>query len=100
MSLMSLEKLTSANPALTNSNIRIDKVTQQAISTIITNMGFNGQNNATLSKIGKVISKVYREKHGTAPEKTQKYVNGSVRTVNAYKKSDMTMIQEIITDTL
>ena len=70
------------------------------ISTIITNMGFKGQNNATLSKIGKAISKAYREKHGTAPEKTQKYVNGSVRNVNAYKKSDMTMIQEIIQDTL
>ena len=30
MSLMTLEEITSVNPALTNSNIRIDKTTQQA----------------------------------------------------------------------
>ena len=70
------------------------------ISTIVTDLGFRGQNNAMLSKLGKSVAKAYRNRHGTAPDKTQKYVNGSVRSVNAYKQSDVSMIQEIIRDTL
>ena len=66
------------------------------ISTIITNMGFRGQRNSTLCRIGKSVAKSYREMYGTAPKKTEKYVNGSVRYVNAYMQSDVAMIQEII----
>jgi hypothetical protein len=66
------------------------------ISTIITDMGFRGQSNPTLCRIGKAIAKAYRETHGTAPKKTEKYVNGSVRKVNAYMQSDVDMMQAII----
>jgi hypothetical protein len=65
------------------------------ISTIITNMGFRGQCNSTLCRIGKSVAKSYREMYGSAPKKTEKYVNGSVRYVNAYMQSDVAMIQEI-----
>jgi hypothetical protein len=66
------------------------------ISTIASDLGFRGQSNAVLSRLGKAIAKAYRARHGRAPETTQKYVNGSVRRVNAYRQSDVAMIQEII----
>ena len=70
------------------------------ISTIITSLGFRGQTNNILCKIGKAIAKAYREENGTDPDKTKKYVNGSVRNVNAYKQSDVWMIQNVIKEIL
>ena len=49
---MSLEEILSANPALTNSNIRVDKVTQQAsvldVIRIITGQKSNTATNTLL----------------------------------------------------
>ena len=47
---MSLEEILSANPALTNSNIRVDKVTQQASVLDVIRL-ITGQNAKGASKI-------------------------------------------------
>ena len=67
------------------------------ISSIIASLGYRGQNNSILSKIGRAVSKAYKKENGShPPDKTKKYVNGCIREVNAYRKSDLDMIQDVI----
>ena len=70
------------------------------ISQIAAKLGYKCVNNTSLSQIGKALAKKYREEKGKEPETTEKYVNGSMRSVKTYKKCDVPMIESVIHDTL
>ena len=70
------------------------------ISTIIASLGFRGQTNSTLTKIGQQLRRMYMAEYGEAPQKTDKYVNGCTRKVNAYKKVHLPMIERVIRSVL
>jgi hypothetical protein len=70
------------------------------ISQIAARLGYKCVNNTALSQIGKALAKKYREEKGEEPEMTEKYVNGSMRSVKTYKKCDVPMIESVIHETL
>ena len=70
------------------------------ISQIASKLGYRCVNNTALSQIGKALAKKYREEKGEEPEMTEKYVNGSMRSVKTYKKCDVPMIESVIHETL
>jgi len=49
-----------------------------------------------LSKIGKILARLYREKYNKEPEKIQKLINGNVRDSNVYYKKDLDLMHEAI----
>jgi hypothetical protein len=70
------------------------------ISQIAAKLGYKCVNNTSLSQIGKALAKKYRDANGKEPETTEKYVNGSMRSVKTYKKCDVPMIESVIHETL
>ena len=47
-------------------------------------------------RIGKVLKKKYVEKFKQVPDKTRRWVNGSMRLVNSYKKEQEKWIIKVI----
>lgn len=49
-----------------------------------------------LAQVGKIVARLYREKHNKEPKKTQTIVNHQVVNVNAYTRVDIPLIQEAL----
>ena len=45
-------------------------------------------------KFGKIVKKLYVEKHGTAPQKAFRFVNGSERLINSYTEHDLPLFEQ------
>jgi hypothetical protein len=66
------------------------------MSKVAADMGFRGMTNAQLSSIGRGMAKRFRAQENRDPDMTEKYVNGAIRNVKAYRHEFIPMMQEEI----
>ena len=48
------------------------------------------------SGIGRVLARLYRQRHGKDPPKHKQYVDGAVRAVNSYFEKDRALVEEAV----